>query len=169
MSPTRDHATSPAPFPTSAAAARPDVDELVAIALARGEDSPTLVQTYLSIRGRFPRRSFWLHGVLGLIGIGAVASMLLEIADVDPELSSEIVALALAWPYIAITGKRLHDLNCSAWWLLANLVPGVGSVAMLLVAGLLPGRPADNRFGPDPRAVRERERLQRPAFVSSVH
>ena len=162
--------TAPVPtLPTLSAEDARDVEALAAIALARGEDSPTLVQTYLRLSGRFSRRAFWLHGVLGLLGLGTVANMLLEIGGMAPDAAGRLVALLLAWPYIATTGKRLHDLGASAWWMLVNLVPVVGSVATLLAAGLLPGKHGDNRFGPDPRAVRERERLRRPAFVNSAH
>jgi uncharacterized membrane protein YhaH (DUF805 family) len=158
MTPDRNPDTLPCPA---------DAGELLAIALARGADSPSLARLYLSARGRLARRAFWLHGVLGLLVMGLAAHMLLEIGGMSREAAGKLVTLALAWPYIAITGKRLHDLNRSAWWQLVNLVPVIGWLATLLTAGLMPGRPGANRFGPAPQAVRERERLG-PAFVNSV-
>ena len=57
----------------------------------------------------------------------------------------------LAWPCIAISVKRLHDIDFRGWWVLVNLVPGIGSLVMLVVNGVVPGTQGPNRFGPKPR------------------
>ena len=56
--------------------------------------------------------------------------------------------LALALPGLAVTARRLHDTDRSAWWILLGLVP-FGSIA-LLVFEVQDSHP-DNRFGPSPK------------------
>ena len=48
------------------------------------------------------------------------------------------------------TGRRLHDVNRSAWWILIGLIPFVGSI-VLLVFLATEGTRDDNGHGPDPR------------------
>lgn len=57
------------------------------------------------------------------------------------------------WSLVALSIRRLHDREQSAWWLLVVLVPVLGP--LLLGAWLLLGRGTrgHNRFGPDPREV----------------
>lgn len=50
---------------------------------------------------------------------------------------------------VMIGAQRLHDIGWSAWLLLLNLVPVVGSVFPLLML-LIPGTAGANRFGPPP-------------------
>ena len=52
---------------------------------------------------------------------------------------------------ISLTVRRLHDANLSGWWCLLNLVPVLGSIALLVLAALSPD-PRGVRFdNPDPR------------------
>jgi uncharacterized membrane protein YhaH (DUF805 family) len=139
--------------PTSSALPAPaalPLDELVAIALARETMSPRVL--YLSLRGRVPRKAFWLHGVLALLLAAMLGNALMDIAGVRSDLSGKLVNLLLAWPFIAISVKRLHDYDFHGWWMLVNLIPGVGSLAMLVANGFMPGTHGANRFGPDPFA-----------------
>ncbi|SEJ58100.1 DUF805 domain-containing protein [Demequina mangrovi] len=59
-----------------------------------------------------------------------------------------VVVVVIGIPTYAVTARRLHDLDRSAWWLL--LAPlSLGFVLMVMAA--FPGRRGANRFGPDPR------------------
>ena len=126
------------------------LDELVAIALGRERLSPPAL--YLGWRGRVSRKLFWLHGVLALLLAAVLGNALMDIAGVRSELSGKLVNLLLAWPFIAISVKRLHDYDFRGWWMLVNFVPAIGSLAMLVANGFVPGTPGPNRFGADPLA-----------------
>ena len=119
------------------------------------EAATPLWRIFLDPRGRITRRSYWLYGVLMLLGMGLLCHVLLAIARV-PELNAEhIVNALLLWPVIAINAKRWHDCDKSGWWSLMALVPVVGvvgAVGMLLHNGLLKGKPGANRFGQAPAA-----------------
>ena len=61
-----------------------------------------------------------------------------------------IYGLAVTIPTIAVTARRLHDLDKSGWWWLLNLVPVIGGI-VLLVWIVKSGTEGPNRFGEDPR------------------
>jgi uncharacterized membrane protein YhaH (DUF805 family) len=104
---------------------------------------------YVTISGRAARSEYWWwflfvflsNGVLGLIDralFGAEAQVLVA-----------IFSLAVLLPSICVAGRRLHDRDMSAWWLLIGLVPLIGFL-VLLYFYVMPGTPGPNRFGPDP-------------------
>jgi len=107
-------------------------------------------QLYVGLKGRINRRSFWLHGVLVLLVVGMVLMALLEIAGLPSERAEKLANLLIAWPAIAISAKRWHDRDRSAWWVLVTLVPLVGQLWALIDNGFLPGTRGENRFGPQP-------------------
>ena len=89
---------------------------------------------------------------------------------------SALLSLLLLWPLVAVTAKRLHDRNQSGlwgagYWLLLTLydlsevalgttafhhhgailiLVLLGSVVIVVEAGLRRGTAGPNRFGPDP-------------------
>ena len=128
----------------------------MAIALARENLSPAAL--YLSLHGRVPRKAFWLHGVLALLLVAMLGNALMDIAGVRAELSAKLVNLLLAWPFIAVSVKRLHDYDFRGWWIMVNFVPAIGSLALLIANGCVAGTHGPNRFGADPLAPR----LSRP-------
>lgn len=140
-----DQPASPAASPPPR---RPTADELAALALGADPQRLSPVQLYVGLRGRIPRRTFWLHGVLALLLMGVVVNGLLDIANVDNDTAAKLVNLVFLWPLIAVSAKRQHDFNFSAWWALIHFVPAVGSLVLLLVDGIVPGTAGPNRFGP---------------------
>jgi len=142
---------------------RPTPDELTALALGTDPQRLSLVQLYVGLRGRIPRRTYWLHGVLSLLLLGIVVNGLLAIANMDGATAAKLVNLVFLWPLIAVSAKRQHDFNFSAWWALIHFVPGIGSLVLLLVDGAVPGTTGSNRFGPDPREALARARIRTAA------
>jgi uncharacterized membrane protein YhaH (DUF805 family) len=70
-------------------------------------------------------------------------------------LLSGIYGLAVLIPTLAVSVRRLHDIDRSGWWILIGLVPLLG-VIVLLVFALLEGTPGDNRYGPNPKGATSR-------------
>jgi len=112
----------------------------------------TPAQLYLGLHGRVNRRGFWLHGVLALLVIGMVVMALLEIAGIHPDRAERLVNLLIAWPAVAVSAKRWHDRDKSAWWVLIALIPLIGQIWALVDNGFLRGTRGPNRFGPEPPA-----------------
>jgi uncharacterized membrane protein YhaH (DUF805 family) len=61
----------------------------------------------LSFEGRTRRSHFWI-GWLICLGIGVVAGWI--------PLIGGLISIALIWPNLAITVKRLHDMGKSGWF-----------------------------------------------------
>ena len=121
--------------------------------------------------GRIRRRDWWLRYVLVIALVGVVAVWIDQqwFPDSHPRLErgdgfdvlwpfpdeggpvTAICALVLLVPNIAAMVTRLHDRDHSAWWLLWNLVPGLGWLVLVVTVGLLGTQPHPNRYGPPPR------------------
>lgn len=53
---------------------------------------------------------------------------------------------AAIWSFIAMSVKRLHDQDHSAWCLLIGIVPIVGGLIMIVVLGFMRGTEGANRY-----------------------
>jgi hypothetical protein len=81
---------------------------------------------YGAWHGRVPRRTFWVHGVVILAGLGAIGHALLAIAGVDTRRAEWIVNAALLYPALAVSAKRWQDRGRSPAWVLVVLLPVIG-------------------------------------------
>ncbi|UTP39125.1 DUF805 domain-containing protein [Phenylobacterium sp. LH3H17] len=125
------------------------------------------IRKYAQFSGRARRKEYWMFCLL-IIGIEIVFYTLMGILGAGPMMAGDptvgvnpaagllmlvfsVVMLGLFIPSLAVSFRRLHDTNRSAWWLLIALIPLLG-VVVLLVFMLLDGTQGDNRFGPDPKA-----------------
>ena len=59
-----------------------------------------------------------------------------------------IVDFGLCLPSIAVSVRRLHDIDRTGWWMLIAFT-GVGLI-LLLIWDCIKGTRGANRFGPDP-------------------
>lgn len=112
-------------------------------------------QLFFSTRGRISRLTFWGYGFFALLGLALVGMALLNIAGVSSERAENLINLLLVWPAIALSAKRWHDRNHSAWWVLVNLIPVIGTLWALVANGFLPGTAGPNRYGDDPLLARK--------------
>ena len=110
-----------------------------------------------SFQGRLNRQPFWLVSVVMAIVMIVVGGITGATGHANGHANSPIAAIVLVivwliglWISLAIQTKRWHDRDKSAWWLLMNLVPIVGSIWVLVEVGFLRGTEGSNRFGADP-------------------
>lgn len=120
------------------------------------DDFLEALKKYAQFTGRSDRKEFWYFVLLNL-GLQIVASILDGIAfsgatgagGMPLSPISSLVGLALFIPGLAVTFRRLHDINKTAWWILLGLVPLVGWV-ILIIWYAKKGDPAENQYGPAP-------------------
>lgn len=110
----------------------------------------SLRRLLFGIEGRIGRRTWWLWAVAMPLGMAIYFTVLLRVAGVSPHGAQGVVNLLLVWPVVAVSAKRWHDRNQSAWWVLISLVPVVGLVWAVIANGLLRGDAQVNRFGEPP-------------------
>ena len=60
---------------------------------------------------------------------------------------SLVVSLALLLPGLAVSVRRLHDIDRSGWWVLIAFIPIIGLI-VLIYWYVQPGTAGENRFGP---------------------
>ena len=115
----------------------------------------TVLAKYATFSGRATRPEYWwwilamiiLFTVLGMID-GAVIAPLLGFEAFDPEAGqpvSFVASLGLLLPNLAVSARRLHDTDRSAWWLLLGLVPVIGTLVLLFFY-IQRGSDGPNRF-----------------------
>ncbi|MFB2580883.1 DUF805 domain-containing protein [Herbiconiux sp. P15] len=117
---------------------------------------------YATFTGRASRSEYWwwylvsisiaiVFNILSSLGTGGYGlqpdadSALPRIALLAVWVIWGIWALATFVPGLALTARRLHDTDHSAWWILIVLVPLVGPI-VLLVFLLSAPVPAGKRF-----------------------
>ena len=104
---------------------------------------------YVTFSGRAARSEYW-YWTLFTIVANLVAGILDAILG-GIGLIGLIVSLALLLPGIAVSARRLHDLDRTAWWLLIAFT-GVGLI-LLLIWDCIKGTTGPNRFGSDQLAA----------------
>jgi uncharacterized membrane protein YhaH (DUF805 family) len=101
---------------------------------------------YATFSGRAPRSEYWyfvLFQALASIVAGVVS------AKVELNLITTLLELVLFLPALAVSVRRLHDIDKSGWWLLVGFVPLIGWIFIIIWA-CTKGSLGPNRFGPDP-------------------
>jgi uncharacterized membrane protein YhaH (DUF805 family) len=122
-----------------------------------------VLKKYAVFDGRARRKEYWYFVlfnfliamgllILGFIlGFAIVGSDSEALAIVIAVIPVSLYGLAMIIPSIAVTVRRLHDIDFSGWWYLISLIPG-GSVVLFIFA-LLDTKPGPNKYGPDPKAA----------------
>lgn len=107
------------------------------------------LRLYATFQGRAARSEFWWFTVFVYLAVFA-GKLVAGIADAEAgDVLAVLTWLALLLPALAVTVRRLHDVNKRGWWMLIWFVPLVGPLVMLLFM-IVDGRPEANRFGPPP-------------------
>jgi uncharacterized membrane protein YhaH (DUF805 family) len=111
-------------------------------------------QKYIGFSGRAARSEYW-YWVLFILLLQIVAWLIdmtlfgFNTTGVNP--IGVIVSLATLLPGLAVSVRRLHDIDRVGWWIFLALIPVIGAIVLIYWA-CLRGTVGANRFGPDPLA-----------------
>jgi uncharacterized membrane protein YhaH (DUF805 family) len=109
-------------------------------------------QKYIGFGGRAARSEYW-YWVLFILLLQIVAWLIdmtlfgFNTTGVNP--IGAIVSLATLLPGLAVSVRRLHDIDRAGWWIFLVLIPLIGAIVLIYWA-CLRGTVGANRFGPDP-------------------
>ena len=112
------------------------------------------LKQYFDFSGRARRKEYWMFVLFNVI-----ISIVLAIIDISIGTFSEesrigilggIYALAVLFPGLAVSIRRLHDIGKSGWYYLVAFIPLVGAI-ILLVWFCTEGMPESNEWGEDPK------------------
>lgn len=119
---------------------------------------------YATFSGRARRAEFWWFVLFSLIAqtvangidqrmFGGGMFMMASSGRFDmgehPSIFGAIYSLAVFIPTIAVTCRRLHDIDRSGWWQLIWIIPLIGFLVLLFWT-TRQGDQGPNRFGDDP-------------------
>ena len=114
-------------------------------------------ENYANFKGRARRKEYWyftLVNVLIMMAIFGSAEVFFEGGMDDPnEIFLGIFGvyfLIMLIPTIAVTVRRLHDINKSGWFYLVSFIPYAGGIWMLVLT-VTEGTRGTNKYGPDPK------------------
>jgi uncharacterized membrane protein YhaH (DUF805 family) len=117
------------------------------------------LKKYAVFSGRSRRKEYWYFVLFNIIvaivlaGIDALLGTRSSYAGAG--LLSGIYGLAILIPSLAVTVRRLHDIDRSGWWIFINLIPLIGAI-VLLVFAVSEGTLGNNRYGPNPKEATAR-------------
>ena len=134
-----------------------------------------LTAHYFDFHGRAGRAEFWNY-IAVFLAITVFAETLVHLLSLAAlRMLFTVWSIGCFLPTVGVAIRRLHDLNRSGWLLVAPLIPAflmlllffwfwpvtvllatamLGVIAWLLYLCLQPGMNGDNRYGPDPGALR---------------
>lgn len=117
------------------------------------------LKRYADFQGRSGRKEYWMFllfqavvsialNLVSMLGASMDSSLVAVLASV----AAFVFGLAMLIPGIAVSVRRMHDIDKSGWQLLWGLVPIAGAI-ILLVFMVKAGTPGPNRFGQAPAPV----------------
>ncbi|HUV99163.1 MAG TPA: DUF805 domain-containing protein [Gallionella sp.] len=101
------------------------------------ESIQTCFRKYAEFNGRASRSEFWWW-ILFIALISFAAHLI-------GQTVGALAALATLLPNLAVTSRRLHDINRSGWWQLVGFIPLVGW--LIMIYWCTQGSSVQNKFG----------------------
>ena len=133
-----------------------------------------VLKKYATFSGRATRSEYWYFVLIYSItytilmgidfAIGTFSKQLMENGSFLGFLSTAY-SLVLFLPSLAVTVRRLHDINKSGWWVLFILVPIIGFI--LLVVYLCTNSKEDNKYGINPKNLANENQKDNSSSESS--
>ena len=113
----------------------------------------TCFNKYVTFAGRASRPEFWYFFLFLLIGnlVTVVLDQSVFAGNMISPLNS-IFGLVTVLPWLAVSVRRLHDVDRSGWWILIGFIPLIGAI-VLIVWFSTAGTNGTNRFGPSSSGV----------------
>jgi uncharacterized membrane protein YhaH (DUF805 family) len=114
-------------------------------------------RNYVNFSDRAVRSEYWywtLFVTIVVVVLGVIDQLLNPGAQMSAfSAVNAIISLALILPGIAVSVRRLHDIDRTGWWLLLGFT--VIGAFVLIYWACQRGTPGPNRFGPDPMPALE--------------
>ena len=109
----------------------------------------TCFSKYADFSGRALRSELWWFALFGVLG--GIVTTIIDIMILGYSIESYgplniIFSVVFFLPAIAVTARRLHDVNRSGWWQLIELT--IIGILLILVWNVTEGEKKKNKYGP---------------------
>lgn len=111
-------------------------------------------KNYSVFEGRARRREYWMFYLFNIIFL--IAAMILDsvlglkVGSYGYGILYILYTLAVLIPGIAVSVRRLHDVNKSGWMMFISFIPLIGAI-WLFILMVRDGTVGGNQYGPDPK------------------
>ena len=109
----------------------------------------TCLNKYATFDGRSCRAEYWWFALFQALGYAVFLIIDTQILNATTPTLAAIFTVLLILPTLAVSVRRLHDINRSGWWYLVILIPLIGGIVLLIWA-CTRGTQGPNKFGADP-------------------
>lgn len=110
-----------------------------------------VLSKYAVFVGRARRKEYWMFVLINAL-IVLVLGFVNWAMGADVPAIPTVYSLAVFLPSLAVTVRRLHDIDRSGWWVLLVFLPIVGAIVFLVFMATRGGE-IPNRFGASPLDV----------------
>lgn len=114
---------------------------------------------YANFNGRARRKEYWMFNLINAVIIIALYLIMINsIKNYDGKSSNlgfiaiillAIYVIATFIPSLAVTVRRLHDIDKSGWWCLISFIP-FGDIVLFILT-CFDSTKGNNKFGPNPK------------------
>ena len=109
----------------------------------------TCFNKYADFSGRALRSELWWFVLFGFLG--GIITTIIDIMILGYSIESYgpvniIFSVVLILPGIAVTARRLHDVNRSGWWQLIELT--IIGILLIIIWNATEGEKKKNKYGP---------------------
>lgn len=101
-----------------------------------------VLKNYATFQGRARRREYWYFVLFNMI-IGGIINIIANLTDLA--VLSTIYSLAVLIPGIAVSVRRMHDVNKRGWYIIIPIYN--------LILACTNGTQGPNSFGADPKQL----------------
>ena len=109
-----------------------------------------VLKNYVNFSGRASRREFWFFTLFNFL-ISLILYIIGSLIGAETIIRN-LYGLAVFLPGLAVSIRRLHDINKSGWWYLIIFLPIIGGI-WLLIYFCSEGTTGPNQYGDDPYGV----------------
>ena len=128
-----------------------------------------VLQKYAVFEGRARRKEYWMFQLINVVILTVLCAVIIPPLVTHSQSFLPlflgvflcVYVLATIIPSLAVSVRRLHDVNFSGWWVLIGFVPAGGVI--LLIFHVLDSTPGPNQYGPNPK---ESRRLEYPTHYA---
>ena len=138
------------------------LDTLILFEYCLSMDFQTSIKTcfnkYADFSGRALRSEFWFFFLFSIIA--GIATTIIDVMILGYSIESYgpinlLFTVALILPAIAVTTRRLHDINKSGWWQLIELT--IIGILLIIIWCATEGENKKNKYG-SPIKIKSRRR-----------
>ncbi len=103
---------------------------------------------YATFSGRATRKEYWMFILINILVVMVLSLLFKNVEELS--FIPSIYCLAVLLPTLALMSRRLHDVGKSAWWILIQVIPLIGSV-ILNCFFVLDSQTGTNAYGSNPK------------------